>query len=614
MMIRKTGLFLVVLVPLLVGVSLYFARNALVAGVATLALQRMLGTPVALEGVDLQPSSMRAGFDKLRIVSRSTPHSYLLVAGPARFEMNGLQLFARKLVVNEMRMDGLGFGVPCPDCPVPPPPPPPLPAPPGAPAADETGGWSLKVPLPELNLDALEEKLDVGRLTGGEKLASLKALDDAEGGAKTRLASLQQRQGQLNAQPRLDTIKKQVDGLDFSSKDPRKLKEALDGVKDASAQAKALRADVQGLRRDLAAEPGRLKTDYARVHGEVNADVAAASRLAHLGGLNVEQVGALVFGPVVLERFNWVLAQFQQVRAMLRSDKQPAAKPRRRSGRLIGYPVTGRAYPGFLLETIAFSGSTLAPTGGEALQFTGQLTGLSSDAAVYGQPMRVEATAKNAQGENWVIRGAFDHRTSPGQDTVRAEGSGVRLGDLKLSGGTLPERVTAQDADVTMQVILNGLALDAALEINANHVQFGFAPGGGTSASARAIRDLFARIDRVRLRAVVGGTLTHPRVGISSSIDQQFSQALKQLLDKRRAEAEGRIRAQIEGQVQAREAELNQRLDAQRAGIDAQMQKIEAQVQAYQDQLARKQAEAEAGAKKQGGSKVEDLKKKLFKR
>jgi len=320
----------------------------------------------------------------------------------------------------------------------------------------------------------------------------------------------------------------------------------------------------------------------------------------------------------VLDRFNWVLEEFQQVRAMLKSDKQPVQQPRRRSGRLISYPVTGRAYPGFLLESIGFSGSTLAPEGGAALEFTGKLTGLSSDAVVYGQPMRVEATAKSKTGESWVIRGAFEHRTSPGQDYVKAEGTGVQLGALKLSGGSLPQRARARDADVQMQVILNGIGLDAALEINANHVQFEFAPGVATSASARAIRELFGKIERVKLQAALSGTLTHPKVHISSSIDQQFSQALKEMLAKRKAEAEGRIRAQIEEQVQARQAALTKELDAQRAGIDAQVQKLEAQVQAYQDELARKEKDAEAGAKSSAKgkveSKVQDLKKKLFKR
>ena len=46
MMIRKTGLFLIVIVPAVALIWLYMARNAIVSGVATYSLQKMLGAPV----------------------------------------------------------------------------------------------------------------------------------------------------------------------------------------------------------------------------------------------------------------------------------------------------------------------------------------------------------------------------------------------------------------------------------------------------------------------------------------------------------------------------------------------------------------------------------------
>lgn len=601
MMIRKTGLFLLIVVPAVVLVWLYLARNAIVTRVGTLALEKMVGTRVELQGVQLDPFHMRATFQRLRIQSRANPKRYALVAGPATFQVNGSQLFAGKFIVDRLSVDGLGFDVPCPACPPPPPAPPPPPPPPagaattggaaGQPPTDASGSWSLHVPMPKLNLDALKQKLDVTRVTKRENLASVQAVDQAEAQSKARIAALQQRYDQLDAQGRLKAIQQQVKGLDFQSRDPRKLKAALEGLKDAQNKLRSLDNETRALMRDVQAEPARTRDALKQVRGKLNEDVDATSRLLHLGGLNVGQVGQLVFGHVVLQRFNWVLAQFQRVRGMLASDEHPARKPPRRAGREIAFPVTGRAYPGFLVQTIAFAGNRASPSGGAPLGFTGRLTGLSSDAQVYGEPMRLEATASGGHGERWTLHGSFDHRQSPGVDTLRAVGHGVLMGDVRLSGGSLPEKATSRDADVTLDATLRGLAMDASLNVDAHDVQFHFASGTADTSLQRTIRQLFAGFDTVNLRATLGGTLTHPRVGISSSIDEQFSRRMRDLLGQREAEARARIRAQIQQIVDAQEARLHQALEAQRAPLEAKAQQARQQLQAAQAQLHAYQAQ-----------------------
>jgi hypothetical protein len=39
----------------------------------------------------------------------------MVVAGPGAFDLNGLQLFASKVIINEMRLEGFSYDVPRPD-------------------------------------------------------------------------------------------------------------------------------------------------------------------------------------------------------------------------------------------------------------------------------------------------------------------------------------------------------------------------------------------------------------------------------------------------------------------------------------------------------------------
>lgn len=600
LMIRKTGLLLVVIVPVVAVAWAYVARNAIVTGIATLALERMLGTEVQLEGVDVNLRAASAGFRRLRIVDKDAPSRFLLVAGPATFRMNGPQLFARKLVIEEMSVAGLALDQPRPGYTAPPKPPPAA-----APAAGgssggaggkpddtktENGGLGLDIPLPKLNLDALEQELDVGRVTSGQKLASLQALDQAEADAKARIDSLRQRSDKLDAQARLDAIRAKVKALDFKSRDPRVLKASLKGLQEAIAEAKALNAETTALARDLRAEPGRLKADYKRVDTELDADVAAALRLADLGDLDLQRAGMLLFGQPVLERFNWVMARFRQVRGMLASDKAKNEAVPRRAGRLIAFPVTGRVYPGFLAERIAFKGAVNDAAGQATREFSGTLLGLNSNARVYGKPTLLLATATGTAGERWTIRGDFDHRQEPATDTLLAKGEGVKLDDVRLSGGSWPQKAVSKSADVALSAALRLDALQGSLKVDARNVHFVFADGAQPGALKR---DLFADLDSVEVKADLGGTLRSPKLRVSSSLDELFSRRLKGLVAKRREEAAKRIRARIEQQVAARRAELERTLAERRGSLEADLKATQAKVDALQQELADRQQAAQ---------------------
>jgi uncharacterized protein (TIGR03545 family) len=607
MMIRKTGLLLVVIVPAAVLIGLYVFRNRLVTSAFEYSLESMLGSEVALEGVELEPLDMRAGFARLAVTDPGDPSRYLVVAGPGQFDLNGLQLFARKVIVEKMSLEGFSYDVPIPGYNQP------APAPESGGAAGEqdqgqgtvakgpaTGkareaaaegeddDWSLDVPTPELDLKALEQELDVGSITGAERLGSLRALDMAQAGAEARLAAMRKQYEGLKSQERLDEIQGRVRSLDFKSKDPRKLQASLKELQEAGRNAKALRNDVQALAKEVKAEPGRLRSDYEKIERQVEEDVAAALRLVKLGGFSAEEIGALVFGPSVVERFNSVLGKIRQVRAALARDEgeEEQAAPRRQ-GRWIRFPVTARAYPAFLVEVAVFSGKTVDSGGVEVSNYTGTLGGLTSDARTYGKPLLLDVTAQSRAGDRWLVQGIFDHTKEPGSDRIEAKGQGLRLADLKLSGGSIPERATTESADVTLRAGLRGKALDAALRLDANQVKFVFGKEAAASNSAlqRSIRELFADFPRVSLQATLSGTLADPNLSISSSLDKQFMERAGALFEKRRREAEARVRAEIEQQVAAKRAEVEERVNAQRAALESQVGEAQARLLAYEDEL-----------------------------
>lgn len=657
-MIRKSGLILLVVVPALLALWLYLARNALVESVGEIALEKMTGAPAFLEGVSIDPFSLQAGFDELRLADPARPGVTTFKAGPAEFDLNGLQLFAGKIIIETMRLDGVEIGPAWLDgsgkdsAAAPPPPQDTSPtggdnagagagggqsapeAGNGAPAEQEQeeDPFSLDFPLPKLDLSALTRELDVERITSGQTLASDRAFDEAQAEVDQRSAALEKRLADADLESRVARIEKDAKAIDVSSKDPKKLKASLDALKRLGGDVKTVRTQVREISREASEGNKAVKAALARAQGELKGDVAAAMNLANLGDLEVSEIGRLLFGQAVQDQMNLLLSRFQKVKAMMGSDSDPQGDPPRRSGRWIGFPVTGRAYPGFAAEKMGFSGllPSLAADGAQGsgqggsedkeaeLTFSGTLLGLSSDAAVFGRPTILRGKASNARGENWVLDGRYDPPqgakleeagTFAGTYTARATGRGVRLKRLPLGGGPLPERAESDNARIDLALVLEGGNPRGLLNMTARDARFHFAPpdpeaGPKEKSLKKNIAAIFQGIDAFSVRASVSSKDGKRRFRVSSSLDKAVSRGLKSLLGQRRAAAEARIRKQLEDRVEDKRRAVTGRMEAKMAPLQAKVRALEARQAALEKYLAKKQADAQQSLKQRAGGNL----------
>ena len=482
-----------------------------------------------------------------------------------------------------------------------------------APQVEKKGGFSLDVDLPKVDLSALGSKVDVDALMGKRSLGSMEALERAEQQSNERTAKLNAAYANGNFEQRYKQLEADFQALDFNSKNPQVLQKAINGLQPLAKRAQELNRDIDKFSKAASADYAAIRGSYGDIDKQINADIKAVSSLANLGSLNASNIGEMLFGSEVLDKFNFVMAQFDRAKTMLRSDdKQAVKKPQRRTGRLITYPVTGRAYPGFLIELLAFSGFTQNSENRENLRYSGKLEGLSSNARVYGSPMLLEATAARAGGESWRINGSFDHRDEVGRDMLTALGEGVDLGEINMGGGDLmPEKALARNGSVSVKFGLAGSQLDGGMVIKANRMTFVFPEGKPKSDLAASIREAFTGIDDADVTATLRGTFSSPRFSVDSSIDDVISRRLQQMLNKRLAQTEREIRAQIESQVGARRKELEAALGTQTKDLEHTVGQLQQQAAAFNKMTEREKKAAENALKdalkKAGGDKLKSL-------
>jgi hypothetical protein len=270
----------------------------------------------------------------------------------------------------------------------------------------------------------------------------------------------------------------------------------------------------------------------------------------------------------------------------------------RREGRIITFPVTGRAYPTFLVELIDFNGFTPDAEGRPKRDFRGTLRGLSSSATTYGEPVRLDVTAGKVGGERWDITGTFDHTGDVGRDAVVVAGTRIDLGAMSLgggSGGLLPHQVAMPQARVSLEFRRDGRAILGKLGIDASPVAFEFRPAdpGSDTGLAGSMRDLFAGIRTLDVAANIGGTFSKPEFSVTTSVDKAFSRHLENLLGQRMAKIERELRRDIEQQVAARRAEAQRAIETPLQQANASMAQAQQELKALQDRLKAQQREAE---------------------
>jgi uncharacterized protein (TIGR03545 family) len=616
---RTSALVFIAVTAILAGAWSYAVRNGLVERAAETALERMFDAPVQLSGVVFNPFKLQAGFRRLRIADAERPERWLIEAGPAAFDVNLTQLLGKKLILREVSLQNVALGTerpegrgaaprarPAPQAPVPAPKPAGGTGTPKAPARSDQaveGHGMLEGLVPSLDLSGLIEPVSVDRLMQGRKLTALDTVAKTRELAQTRVKFWQERMSGTAIPQELRAVERDAQALRFNVKNPNDLKVLQSDLQTLNKRLDIARKDLQELNEGWKQDRKTITAGWAAVSTATEEDIRAIRSAAKLPNLDAAQIGAAIFGSAAMEQFNAALGYARMAQRALRSDGAKSAEAPRRSGRWIHYPVTTRVYPGFALEKAVFSGTLSDAKGQLTTRFEGRMLALSSDAKVYGQPLRISGVGTTQEGRQWTAEAVFDHRAEPGSNTLTVRGNGISLGTVKLSertDGLYPDAMAIPQSDVELAFALAGEKLEGSLRVVARKVSFRFAdnPKAQASEIGKAMRSVFSDLQHVELKATLSGTLARPKFQLASSVDQILSGRLRGLVGKRVAEIDREIRARITAQVGAAQAEAQQAVAAQQAQLEQTLGQMEQRARQVQQTLEQRAKQVEAELKK----------------
>ena len=296
---------------------------------------------------------------------------------------------------------------------------------------------------------------------------------------------------------------------------------------------------------------------------------------------------AAVFGPGAIKPFERVLYYAQLARRYMPPGLLPRATTGpsrvRRAGEDVRFPKE-RALPAFLLRSAELS-FLLQPNSAQPQKYAGQLTGLTSDPALYGRP-----TAFQASGPQLAAGAMLNHVRAIPVDTAGASIGGVTLPAFQVPG--VPLTLDPGAATTQLGFTLNGDTIRARFAIRSTNVRWTRDSGFTNSTVGGLIWQAVSGISNLDVEARLSGPLHHPDLAVRSNLDQAIASRLRAVLGEQVAAAEkqvhdrvdalindkvGPVRArvtEVQSQAQAQIAQQRTRIDELQKGLEQRLRQL----------------------------------------
>jgi uncharacterized protein (TIGR03545 family) len=606
--IRPPGLIVFALFVLGVGVLWWLYADTLVQRGVEATGESLVGARVELESVDLQPTEGSIRMTGLRVANPDAPMTNLLEAGEIVVDLMLEPLLTKKVVVQNLVVTGVRFNTPRetsgaledPD-------------PEAGQLWRNVNGWADEVrrDLPSFSLETLTgavrtEAISADSLRTVQYARSVVArVDSMRGSWDARLRSLDPR-------PRIDSLQAVVERLEAFRPTPlnalqipglvQEGRSALTNVTSLQSEVAALDDTVREGVASLAIGPETIAELRAQ-------DLAYARSLLDIPSLDAPTISPALFGGTALTWMKPVLYWARTAERVLPPGLDPRRRPGPQRARAEGTTVEfpGRAtYPSFLLRQGEL-GMLIGGAGLAAGAYTATIRNLTSSPALLGEPMDIAlGRTEGAQGPRGLsLSAVLDHTGDVLRDSAAVALSGVTLPLIELEplGGSLDLGL----GESTFELRRIGERIDA--ELHWSSTDLGWSRAGGTQAgapprigTAEWARDLVWRtltgVERVELGMGLTGTLQSPSLTVTSNLGEAIAASLRRELGQQIADAEARLRQEVDSRIQPLVADARGRLDAVRTEV---ADRVSEQRQDVDDLRARLEARVEELTRLPGG-------------
>jgi len=507
-----------------------------------------VGAKVELDQADLTLFPLGLALTRLQITDPDEPMTNAVEIGRIAGAVDGLNLFRRKVIIEEMAMDGVRFRT-----------------------ARKTSGAISTGPakkavegrtgrgapaFPDLTLR------DPKEILAREDLQSLKLAEALRRDVEAEKLRWQKNLAELPDRAKLKTYQQRLESLKGTGKG------GIGGIVGGAGEAVKLQEELkrdldrlQAARQDFTRGMSDLRKRYDEAMKAPSADLRRLMEKYSLSGAGFANLSASLLGGAVGQWIEKGLGWHAKLDPLLsrtstRQGGVETVKPLRGKGVDVRFPER-EPLPDLLVRLTRVSVEVPAGT------IRGQIHNITPDQPVLGKPLAFAFTGDKLRGLKSIRLDGEINRVDPRKplDKVTAILRGVKLNDFSF-GETGGIGITLKQAavDLDAEAALSGPSLAAKLSSQIQSVEMAAQTKADAGPVAAAVGGALAGFKAFRANAEISGTRQDYKIGFTSDLDQVLKNAvgrqLQAQLGRFQSDLQAAVMEKVKGPLGGANAEI----------------------------------------------------------
>ncbi len=571
---------------------------------------------VEIDGLDFSLFGLHMKWDRLQVANSKNTMKNTFETGNTEFDMQFWPLILRnKVVVDNMKLTGFQVGT-----------------------ERETDGY-FEMPKEELEdtepgflsnvvtevsnkarknaevqFTDVRDDLNVDSLMAKVDIQSVEKIDSLRNGIQQTYSKWDSTFHNTPIEQEIEITRNEVESIKVPEiKDPKKAIEAIEKVKKIRKQVDSLKTKAENLKQDFDQDYGSTRNNLGQVDNWIEDDFQRALSMAKLPNLDVDNIGAALFGQNLLGDYAAYLEYIAMAREygsrLTEGNEEKETIPRYEG---VDYKFSDKyEWPGFWFKNIELSGRT-----NTNLDLSGKVTHISSSQKKTGEPVIFKLGGADENEVTLTLNGEFNYldEEEP-MEKFNFNYSGFTLSKARLSGSDLlPWELKSGKGELNVKLDIIDKRIDSRIDYLARNISFDFAAAGAPKNRLQTlIRDAISSTDNIDVSALVDNQEGPLRVRVRSNVDDLFMNALRQTVSREienaRKKVEEEVRKQVAGKKEQleefrddKEAEIRQRYEELQAKVDEQIARVEEK----REELEKKKKELEDALKDKAKDKLKD--------
>ena len=498
---------------------------------------KIVGARVELEKADLSLFPIGLTLFGLQVTDPDEPMKNAVEIGRIAGTVDSLQLLRRKVIVNEMSVEGVRLGTQRIRS--------------GAISKKtEKGGKEKKkdsIPgFPMMKLPDIQDILGKENLQTVQLVQSIRT--DIEGGKELWTKNI----AGLPGKEKIDGYRKRIEALK-GAKGSKDIGGILGSAGEAQTLYKDIQADLELLQKSqkgLNATLANFKDQIAKIEKAPQEDVRRLSEKYGFSAHGLANMSRFFIEPGItawVDRGLYWKARLEPLveRAGEKKGNAEVIKPLRAKGSDVRFKEK-EPLPDFLIRVAKVS--VQLPMG----DFSGAVKNITPDQNILGQPLLFAFSGEKLSGVRSVRLDGAINRVSPGspEDSINLRLEGYKVQTMSISqDSSFPLTLEKGDADLELKAVLAKGYIDATVAAKLQGVRFSAGGADAQSGFGKAVSSALSGVSTVVVKAGITGPADNYQMQISSNLDDILKNAVGSIIKGQAAQFENKLRAAISDKV-----------------------------------------------------------------